>query len=130
MFAPSAPTAASCPTGSSPARPTKFRPIQPATFARERRVLHEHIPERRDRLLRDRRKFRRRVPPKACQALGLDGGFDGADLVRADRGVSITDDGTPPPAVPATGPRIGISVGVDRPWRFSVPDDPHRSKPW
>ena len=88
-----------------------------------------------DEMTAARPKARRRVdlangPAKACQAMGVDGALDGADLVRADRGVTISDDGTPPPAAPDTGPRIGISVAVDRPWRFSVPGDPHRSKPW
>ncbi|WP_421120144.1 DNA-3-methyladenine glycosylase [Aquihabitans daechungensis] len=69
-------------------------------------------------------------PAKACQALGIDGVLDGADLVTADQGVTIVDDGVAPPEAPVVGPRIGISVAVDHPWRFSVPDDPHRSKPW
>ena len=78
---------------------------------------------------------RRRVdlangPAKACQAMGIDGTFDGADLTTRDRGVAIVDDGVPPPPQPATGPRVGISVATDLPWRFSVPGDPHRSKPW
>ena len=69
-------------------------------------------------------------PAKACQALGIDGALDGADLVSADRSVTIVDDGVAPPDVPDTGPRVGISVAVEAPWRFSVPGDPHRSKPW
>src|SRR5690606_9275364 len=46
-------------------------------------------------------------PAKLCQALGLDGSFDGADLVTGDRGVWLTDDGTPPPADPVQTTRIG-----------------------
>ena len=69
-------------------------------------------------------------PAKLCQALGIDRALDGADLVAADRGITIVDDGTPAPVDPTVGPRIGISVAVERPWRFSVPDHPHRSKPW
>ncbi|WP_426572817.1 DNA-3-methyladenine glycosylase [Aquihabitans sp. McL0605] len=69
-------------------------------------------------------------PAKACQAMGIDGTFDGIDLVRGDRGVTIVDDGTAAPARPTTGPRVGISVATERPWRYSVPGDPHRSKPW
>ncbi|QXC61929.1 DNA-3-methyladenine glycosylase [Aquihabitans sp. G128] len=69
-------------------------------------------------------------PAKLCQALGIDGAHDGVDLVRAEAGVTIVDDGVAPPAVPLTGPRVGISVATERPWRFSVPGDPHRSRPW
>ena len=79
-------------------------------------------------------------PAKLCQALGIGAGFDGADLVSADRGVAVLDDGTAPPVRPVTGPRVGISrapqlesqirMSPDSPWRFSVPDEPHRSRPW
>lgn len=69
-------------------------------------------------------------PAKLTQALGIDGTFDGLDLVAAERAVTVVDDGTPPPEVPLAGPRVGISVAVDRPWRYSVAGDPHRSKPW
>ncbi|MGI8983059.1 MAG: DNA-3-methyladenine glycosylase [Acidimicrobiales bacterium] len=60
-------------------------------------------------------------PGKLCQALGLDRAFDGADLVTGDRGVWVADDGTPPPEAPGVSGRIGISVGVEAPWRFYVP---------
>lgn len=69
-------------------------------------------------------------PAKACQALGIDGTHDGTDLTRAEHGITILDDGAVPPEAPLAGPRVGISAATDRPWRFSVPDHPHRSKPW
>jgi DNA-3-methyladenine glycosylase len=68
-------------------------------------------------------------PAKLCQALGIDGALDGTDLVRGP-GPRIVDDGMPPPAMPVVGPRVGISVGTEAPWRFSVPGDPNRSRPW
>ena len=68
-------------------------------------------------------------PAKLCQALGIDGGHDGTDLRSAVGPVVLLDDGTAPPVTPAMGPRVGISVAVDEPWRFSVPGDPNRSKP-
>ena len=68
-------------------------------------------------------------PAKLCQALGLDGAFDGADLVSADRGVWLGDDGTPPPVHPFQTPRIGLSAGIEHPWRWCVPGDPHVSGP-
>jgi DNA-3-methyladenine glycosylase len=69
-------------------------------------------------------------PAKLCMALGIDRAFDGADLVTADRGVTIVDDGTPPPTSPANGVRIGLAVGrgEEHPWRWWVPGDPHVSR--
>lgn len=67
-------------------------------------------------------------PAKLCQAFGLDGTYDGADLPTVDRGVTIADDGTPPPPA-VTSTRIGLSAGADLPWRWCVPGHPHLSKP-
>jgi len=68
-------------------------------------------------------------PARLCQALGIDRGYDGADLVRPDgHGVSILDDGTDPPPAPGTGGRIGIRLAQDRPWRWWVPGDPNLSR--
>ena len=70
-----------------------------------------------------------RGPARLCQAFGIDGSFDGADLVAADRGVTIVDDGTPPPVDPACSTRIGLTAGADLPWRWFVAGDPHCSRP-
>lgn len=59
-------------------------------------------------------------PAKLCQAFGIDGSFNGADLTDGD-GVGVFDDGTPPPDTPRVGPRIGISKAVDVPWRWRTP---------
>ncbi len=67
-------------------------------------------------------------PAKLCQAFGLDRSFDGADLVTADRGITVVDDGVDPPPAPATSVRIGLSAGADLPWRWYVPGDPHVSR--
>ncbi len=69
-------------------------------------------------------------PAKLTQALAISGTDDGIDLRRAQHAITVLDDGTAPPPDPLTGPRVGISAAVDRPWRFSVPDEAHRSKPW
>lgn len=68
-------------------------------------------------------------PAKLCQALGIDRSHDGVDLTTAASAVRLLDDGVAPPATPTAGPRVGISVAQDRPWRFSVPGDVHRSSP-
>lgn len=68
-------------------------------------------------------------PAKLCAALAIDGGHDGADLVRRDRGIAVLDDGTPPPAVPGRSTRIGLSSGTEHAWRWFVPGDPHLSRP-
>ena len=62
-------------------------------------------------------------PAKLCEAFGIDRSFDGADLVTADRGVWLADDGTPPPARPHQTTRIGLSAGAEHPWRWCVPGD-------
>jgi DNA-3-methyladenine glycosylase len=60
-------------------------------------------------------------PGKVCQAFGIVAADDGTDLL--DAAVSIIDDGTAAPSEPRTGPRVGISRGVDTPWRFRLPTD-------
>jgi DNA-3-methyladenine glycosylase len=69
-------------------------------------------------------------PAKLCQAFEITGAHDGADLVKGDREIVLADDGTPPPANPRVGPRIGLAPGKgDRhPWRWWVPDDPNVSR--
>jgi DNA-3-methyladenine glycosylase len=54
-------------------------------------------------------------PGKVCQAFGIDLAFDGLDLV-ADERMSIIAGAVEPDPVVTT--RIGITVGVDRPWRW------------
>jgi DNA-3-methyladenine glycosylase len=56
-------------------------------------------------------------PGKLAQALGADRSLDGEDLVRGtkawiERGAAV------PPADVATGIRVGVNVGFDRPWRY------------
>lgn len=68
-------------------------------------------------------------PAKLCQAMGIGGDDDGADLVTGR--VRLVSDDTPPPTAPVRTTRVGLSVGKghDLPWRFCVPDDPHVSRP-
>jgi DNA-3-methyladenine glycosylase len=79
-------------------------------------------------------------PAKLCQALGITGADDGADLLAArppSRApsaaagglVRLLDDGTPPPRRPGRGTRIGIKVATEKRWRFWVPGNPSVSRP-
>jgi DNA-3-methyladenine glycosylase len=66
-------------------------------------------------------------PARLCQAFGVDRSFDGADLVRGTdlwitEGIAVSS-----PLVVA-GPRVGIRVGLEHAWRFSVDGDPNVSR--
>lgn len=65
-------------------------------------------------------------PGKLSQAFGITGDANGTDLV-AGADLAIVSDGTPPPAQPIVGPRIGITRAVAFPWRWHVADHPHVS---
>ncbi|HVX21744.1 MAG TPA: DNA-3-methyladenine glycosylase [Acidimicrobiales bacterium] len=68
-------------------------------------------------------------PAKLCQALGITGACNGADLLARPAGpVRLLTDGTPPPDRPAQGVRVGVTAAADRPWRWWVPGDPHVSR--
>ena len=91
----------------------------------ERLLLPRHRIELRPLARRDRDLTS--GPARLCQALGIDGAFDGADVVRGDRGVRLLDDGAPADVEPATSTRIGLSAGADLPWRWYLPGDPYVS---
>ena len=65
-------------------------------------------------------------PGRLCEAFGIDGSMNasllGAGPVRLLVGSPVDD--------VAVGPRIGISVAVDKPWRFGVAGSPHLSRPF
>lgn len=85
--------------------------------------------------MRERRpKARRDVdlcngPAKLAAAFGLTAEHDGLDLQRNSHGVRILDGGTPPPRAPANGVRVGLSQGVELPWRWAVPGVADVSRP-
>ena len=60
-------------------------------------------------------------PGKLCQAFALDRSDTGTDVCDATSVVRLMTDGTPPPERPLIGPRVGISVATDVPWRWRVP---------
>lgn len=65
-------------------------------------------------------------PGRLGQALGIGPGHDGLDI-------AATPFSFRPPAVAAStiaGPRIGITRGADRPWRFGLTASPFLSRPF
>ncbi|MEO5710093.1 MAG: DNA-3-methyladenine glycosylase [Nocardioidaceae bacterium] len=62
-----------------------------------------------------------RGPARLCRALAIDLGDDGSDLTAGP--LTLTPAAVPAPRV-ATGPRVGLRLAADRPWRFWVTDDP------
>ena len=60
-------------------------------------------------------------PGKLCQALGIDLSHDSIDALAPASPIRLARDRVAPPGAPLVGPRIGISAGVDTPWRFRVP---------
>ncbi len=81
----------------------------------------------------DRPKARRELdlgsgPGKLCAALGIDGSHYGLDLVDPSSPVRLKE-GPGVDGEIVTGPRVGITKAVDRPWRFAVADHPSVSRP-
>ena len=63
-------------------------------------------------------------PGKVCAALGITGAYDGLPLGQPPFALTLA--ATSPPVV--TGPRIGITKAVDKPWRFGVAGSPYLSR--
>jgi DNA-3-methyladenine glycosylase len=62
-----------------------------------------------------------RGPGRLTQALGIDGSLAGADVLDGDE-VSLRPG--PRPETVQSGPRVGVSVAADIPWRFWIAGDP------
>ena len=67
-------------------------------------------------------------PGKLCQALGIGAAHYGVDLTRRASAVRIVDDGVAPPTAPVVTRRVGLTVGVEQPWRWYVASDVHVSR--
>jgi DNA-3-methyladenine glycosylase len=67
-------------------------------------------------------------PGRLTEALAIDRHLDGADAMRSDGHVSLSD--RPGPVEVVCGPRIGISVSTEMPWRFGLAGSPYISKPF
>lgn len=64
-----------------------------------------------------------RGPARLARTLGLDGGYDGADLVAGP--VTLEPRGRMLPLRRiATGPRVGLRRAAERPWRYWIDGDP------
>jgi DNA-3-methyladenine glycosylase len=61
-------------------------------------------------------------PGRLCQALGIDRAENGLDLVRG-RLLWLLEGAPVAPSTIRVGPRVGITSGTERPWRFSVQGD-------
>jgi DNA-3-methyladenine glycosylase len=64
-------------------------------------------------------------PGNVCQALAVTGGMNGVPLLSPP--FSLEPPAEPPSIV--SGPRIGISKAMDRPWRFAVAGSRFLSRP-
>jgi DNA-3-methyladenine glycosylase len=74
-------------------------------------------------VMRRRRPVRHEVdllrgPAKLCQAFGIYGALSGTDLCGGGV-LQFHDDGTRAPVT--EGPRVGVTLAADLPWRFFVP---------
>ncbi len=81
-------------------------------------------------LMRERRGRRDELcsgPGKLTQALGVDLGLNGAAITQPPFSILAPTDGRP--AV-VSGPRVGITKGVDLPWRYCAAGSRFASRPW
>ena len=66
-------------------------------------------------------------PGKLTEALGIGLEQNDADLL-GDPFLLLGPEGEPPPVL--TGPRVGITKAVERPWRYTAAGSPFVSRPW
>jgi len=66
-------------------------------------------------------------PARLCEALGVGREQNGADLVRGEE-IWIEPGAVVPDELVEVGPRVGIRVGLDQPWRFSIRGSPFVSR--
>ncbi len=64
-----------------------------------------------------------RGPARLCKAMGIDGSANGLDLRD-----SLTLGEPSPASGVSTGPRVGLRLAADRPWRFWLTGDPTVSR--
>lgn len=91
--------------------------------------LHGLDQMRAARLMSTKNRDLCRGPARLTQAMGITGAQNGIDLVKGREGYCIVDDGMAPPEGLEGTRRIGIRVGVEFPWRWSVPNSRYVSGP-
>jgi DNA-3-methyladenine glycosylase len=62
-----------------------------------------------------------RGPARLCQALGIDATANGHDLRCEPLTLTLADS---PATTVESGPRVGLRLAADRPWRFWLPGEP------
>lgn len=67
-------------------------------------------------------------PAKLCAALDIGEADKGLNLLRAERGITVVDDGVGALKRPERTTRIGLSAGADLRLRWYVPDSPWVSR--
>jgi DNA-3-methyladenine glycosylase len=85
----------------------------------------EGVPLARERRGRGNDRDLARGPARLCQALGIERDQNGADLAGPELSLELPE--APAPAI-STGPRVGLRLAADRPWRFWITDDPTVSR--
>jgi DNA-3-methyladenine glycosylase len=65
-----------------------------------------------------------RGPARLATSLGLDAATNGADLCASGSPVRLESIRARRPSGVVAGPRVGIAVATDRPWRFWLDGDP------
>lgn len=98
-----------------------LEPREGVAHMRERRRREPRVPARAARPLPDEALCR--GPGNLTRALGLDLRHNRLDLTSASSALRVEEadgDALPPGTRLAWGPRIGIRVGVDKPWRVWV----------
>ena len=95
--------------------------------ARSRRAVPAGAPGGPPRLLS--RRDLARGPARLCQALAIDRALDGADLCEPRSPVRLRAGAIAPEiaasdSVTRAGPRVGVRMGAEIPWRFWTASDP------
>lgn len=69
-----------------------------------------------------------RGPARLAQAFGLEGDVNGLDLVADDAPLRLySDDAAETAPEVVMGPRVGVRLAADIPWRYSIAGSPHVS---